>query len=185
MRFTRINQVPKTSLLKHCTSQYPKLLDDSHLPMKRTLQVSMELWFLIAIMAWYCLSSSPSPFCLLSVRYTKLQEVFKKKKILQNSWMINMLFWPVVFEWNTEKKVRSCYSLLSSSRSSPSPNTWWSAAIETFLSFLSSLVAKSPATIIPPPVSEIASSSKSSPVSSEYAYLHKPKSNQFSWRPVF
>ena len=47
--FTRINQVPKTSLLKHCTSEYPKLLDDSHLPMKRTLQVSMELRFLIAI----------------------------------------------------------------------------------------------------------------------------------------
>ena len=82
-----------------------------------------------------------------------------------------------------KKKEMPCYSLLSSSRSSPSPNTRLSAAIETFLSFLSSLVAKSPATIIPLPVSEIPSSSNSSPVSSEYAYLHKPNSIQFSQRP--
>ena len=61
----------------------------------------------------------------------------------------------------------------------------FSLVLLKILSFISSLVAKSPSTIIPPPVSKIASSSKSSPVSSEYAYLHKPKSNQFSWRPIF
>ena len=61
----------------------------------------------------------------------------------------------------------------------------FSLVLLKILSFISSLVAKSPSTIIPAPVSKIASSSKSSPVSSEYAYLHKPKSNQFSWRPIF
>lgn len=58
------------------------------------------------------------------------------------------------------------HSLLSSSCSSPNPKTWSDA----FLSFLSSLLAISPTTLAPL-VSEIPSSSKSSPISSEYAYL--------------
>ena len=61
------------------------------------------------------------------------------------------------------------HSRLSSSRSSPSPNT----CSVVFLSFLSSLFTMSPVPLAPLPVRAIPSSSKSSPVSSEYAYLRK------------
>lgn len=76
-----------------------------------------------------------------------------------------------VHEWTSERTTRNewHHSLLSSSRTSPSPNTW-SAAIDAFLSFLSSLDTRSPPTITPLPVRDRPSSS-SSRVSPEYAYL--------------
>lgn len=61
--------------------------------------------------------------------------------------------------WNQKGMKRMSHSRLSSSRSSPSPKTWSTV-------FLSIALA-------PAAVREIASSSTSSFVSSEYAYLHK------------